>query len=61
MLLSAESQWELPESTSQADVTQTDSVKNEHTDEPPVAKKKKTAEHTDVKKVMYFSVMYNVK
>jgi len=60
--LYAESRWELPASSAEADITQRESVQNSHTDEPPAAKKKKTVEHADVKKVVYFfSLIYNFK
>lgn len=45
-----ESRWELPTSAAEADITQTESVQNDHADEPPAAKKKKTTKHADVKK-----------
>jgi len=59
--LYAESRWELPASSAEADITHRESVQNSHTDEPPAAKKKKTAEHADVEKVVYFSLIYNFK
>jgi len=54
LLLCAESRWELPASAAaaQVDVTHTESVQKDHMDEPPAAKKKKTAKHTGVSKVV---------
>jgi len=52
-VLFTESRWELPasSSSSQVDVTPAD-IKTDHTDRPPAAKKKKTAQQPDVSKVV---------
>ena len=51
----------MPVSAVKTNVTQTQSVQNDHTDEPLAAKKKKTTKYADVRKVVYFTLLYNFK